>query len=564
VTSEENPGKDFIRSIVSEDVKNRKNDGRVHTRFPPEPTGYLHVGHAKAFILSFSIAEEFGGKCNLRFDDTNPEKEKVEFEESIEEDIRWMGFDWKDRLYYASDYFERLYDFAVELVKKGKAYVDSLSADEIREYRGTLTEPGRDSPFRERTVEENLDLLERMKAGEFDDGAHVLRAKIDMASPNITMRDPTVYRIRKTPHNRTGDAWCIYPMYDFTHCLSDAIEGITHSLCSLEFENNRPLYNWFLGQLDVPSHPRQIEFARLNLNYTVMGKRKLVRLVDSGHVKGWDDPRLPTLAGMRRRGYTPQSIRRFIDRIGVSKVASTVDVALLEHVLRKELNETSPRVMAVLRPLKIVILNYPEGKVEWLEAENNPGDAAAGSRKIPFSRELFIEREDFREDPPRKYYRLAPGREIRLKHAYYIRCEKVIKEGDQVVELHCTYDPDTRGGWSGDGRIVRGTSHWVAAASSLEVEVRLYDHLFAKERPGEDGADFMEELNPKSVEVLTACSVEPSLAEAKPGARYQFLRQGYFCVDPDSTAERLVFNRTVSLVDTWAKIQKKQASEKSP
>ncbi|MBW1708893.1 MAG: glutamine--tRNA ligase/YqeY domain fusion protein [Deltaproteobacteria bacterium] len=557
------PPPNFIRNIISEDLKANKNDGRVVTRFPPEPNGYLHIGHAKSICLNFGLAAENNGICNLRFDDTNPTKEEVEYVESIKEDVRWLGFDWGDRLFYASDYFEQLYDYAVQLIKLGKAYVCSLSADEIREYRGTLTEPGKDSPYRTRSVEENLDLFERMRAGEFEDGAHVLRAKIDMASANLNMRDPTIYRIRHEFHHRTGDKWCIYPMYDYTHCLSDAIEGITHSICTLEFEDHRPLYDWVLDTLKTPCHPQQIEFARLNLTYTIMSKRKLLELVEGGHVSGWDDPRMPTLVGMRRRGYTPESIRNLCERVGVAKRDSVVDIALLEYCVREDLNRRAPRVMAVLRPLRVVIDNYPEGQTEELEFPNHPEDPDMGSRKVPFSRVLYIERDDFREDPPKKFFRLAPGREVRLRYAYYITCvgmEKDEKTGE-VVELHCTYDPQTRGGWAPDGRKVKATLHWVSAADSLEAEVRLYDHLFAKLNPGEekDGADFKTHLNPNSLETLKSCRVEPSLADAAPGGRYQFERLGYFCVDSvDSTKEALVFNRTVSLRDTWAKIEKAQ------
>ncbi|HEC34643.1 MAG TPA: glutamine--tRNA ligase/YqeY domain fusion protein [Chloroflexi bacterium] len=554
-----NPSSNFIRDIVEEDLRTNKYGGRVHTRFPPEPNGYLHIGHAKSICLNFGLAADYGGFCNLRFDDTNPTKEEAEYVESIKEDVRWLGFDWGDRLFYASDYFEQLYEYAVQLIKAGKAYVCDLSADEIREYRGTLTEPGRDSPYRNRSVEENLDLFKRMRAGEFEDGSRVLRAKIDMASPNILMRDPVMYRILRATHHRTGDKWCIYPMYDFTHCLSDSIEGITHSICTLEFENNRPLYDWFLDQLDV-YHPRQIEFARLNLGYTVLSKRKLRELVEGGHVAGWDDPRMPTISGLRRRGYTPEAIRDFCNRIGVAKSNSVVDIALLEHCLREDLNKRAPRVMAVLRPLRVVIDNYPEDQVEWLEAVNNPEDPSMGTRKIPFSRVLYVEREDFREDPPRKYFRLAPGREVRLKHAYLITCVRVTKDRrtGEVVELHCTYDPETRGGEAPDGRRVRGTLHWVSAAHALEAEVRLYGRLFTKENPDDvpEGSDFKANLNPSSLERLTSCRVEPSLAAALPGSHYQFLRQGYFCVDPDSSDGKLVFNRTVPLRDTWAKIER--------
>ncbi len=562
ITADSAPSANFIRSIIASDIKENKNDGRVHTRFPPEPNGYLHIGHAKAISLNFGIASEYeGGLCNLRFDDTNPGKEEVEYTESIKFDVRWLGFDWGDRLFYASDYFETLYDYAVQLIKDGKAYVCSLSAEEIREYRGTLTEPGKNSPYRTRSVEENLDLFERMRAGEFSDGAHVLRAKIDMASPNLNMRDPTIYRIRHVPHHRTGSKWCIYPMYDFAHCLSDSIEGITHSICTLEFENNRPLYDWFLNELKVKCHPQQIEFARLNFSYTVMSKRKLLKLVEEGYVSGWDDPRMPTLGGLRRRGYTPEAIRSFCERIGVSKTNSTVDISLLEHFIREDLNKRSPRVMAVLRPLRVVIDNYPASRVEEIDAVNNPEDPRMGSRRIPFSHVIYIEREDFREHPPKKFFRLSPGREIRLKHAYYIKCVKVVKDEQtgEIIELHCTYDPETKGGWSADGRRVMGTSHWVSAAHSLEVEVRLYDHLFIKENPEEveEGEDFKSNLNPDSLVTLKSCRVEPGLRGAEPGSRYQFLRMGYFCVDSvDSSDERLVFNRTISLRDSWARIEK--------
>ena len=562
-TTDNSPPPNFIRNIIKEDIKSNRFEGRVHTRFPPEPNGYLHIGHAKAIAVNFGLAAEFGGLCNLRFDDTNPIKEEAEYVESMMTDIRWLGFDWGDRLYYASDYFEQLYQFAVQLIKAGKAYVDSLSADEIRAYRGTLTEPGQDSPYRNRSVEENLDLFERMRAGEFEDGAHVLRAKIDMSSGNLNMRDPVLYRILHASHHRTGDAWCIYPMYDFAHGQSDSIEGITHSLCTLEFEDHRPLYDWFLDELGI-YHPRQIEFARLNHNYTVMSKRKLVRLVADGYVNGWDDPRMPTLAGLRRRGYTPEAIRDFAERVGVAKNDSTVDIALLEHCLRQDLNRRAQRVMAVLDPLKVVINNYPEDQVEEMNAVNNPEDPAAGTRKMPFSREIYIERADFMEDPPKKFFRLAPGREVRLMHAYYITCVDVVKDNQgQVVELRCTYDPETRGGDSPDKRKVRGTLHWVSARHALEAEVRLYDHLTTKPDPDdvEEGQDFMANINPNSLEILTACQVEPSLAGAEPGSRYQFLRQGYFVVDPDSTEDRFVFNRTVSLRDTWAKIQKAQRTK---
>ena len=549
---------DFIRARIVDDLANGKNDGRVVTRFPPEPNGYLHIGHAKAFGLNFSVAAEYGGICNLRFDDTNPAKEDVEYEEAIKRDIQWLGFDWEDRLYYASDYYGKLYDHAVELIKKGKAYVDSLSADETREYRGTLTEPGRDSPYRDRSIEENLDLFGRMRDGEFPDGAHVLRAKIDMRSGNLNMRDPTIYRIRHATHYRTGDRWCIYPMYDFTHCLSDSMEGITHSLCSLEFEDHRPLYDWFLDQLDVACHPQQIEFARLNINYTVMSKRKLLRLVEEGHVKGWDDPRMPTLSAMRRAGYPPEAIRNFSDRVGVAKRDSVVDIAQLEHAVRENLNEHSPRVMAVLNPLRVVIDNYPEGKTEEIDAVNNPEDPDAGTRKVPFSGVLYIERDDFMEDPPKKFFRLAPGREVRLRYGYLVTCTGVVKdESGEIVELHCTYDPATRGGTTPDGRRVKATLHWVSAEHALRAEVRLYDRLFSKEDPEADReTDFTTFLNPNSLEIRTDTWIEPSLADAEPGDRVQFERLGYFAVDPDSAPGALVFNRTVTLRDAWAKIRR--------
>jgi glutaminyl-tRNA synthetase len=552
-------GTDFIRTIINEDMKTARFGGRVHTRFPPEPNGYLHIGHAKSICLNFGVAEEYGGLCNLRFDDTNPSKEEVEYVESIQEDVRWLGFDWDDRLFYASDYFEQLYDFAVQLIKKGKAYVCDLSADEIREYRGTLTQPGVESPFRNRSVEENLDLFERMRAGEFEDGSRTLRARIDMASPNITLRDPVLYRILKVPHHRTSDKWCIYPLYDFTHCLSDSIEGITHSLCTLEFENNRALYDWILDELEV-YHPQQIEFARLNLSYTVLSKRKLLQLVQERIVSGWDDPRMPTLSGIRRRGYTPEAIRNFCDQIGVAKANSVIDIALLEHFVRQDLNRRAPRVMGVLRPLKVVIVNYPEGQVEEMEAINNPEDPSAGTRKVPFSRVLYIEQDDFREDPPPKFFRLAPGREIRLRYAYFITCVELVKDEQtgEIVELHCTYDPATRGGDAPDGRKVKATIHWVSASHAVNAEVRLYDRLFNKENPGdtEEGADFKSNLNPDSLEVLDRCIVEPSLKAASPGDIYQFERLGYFCLDPaDAKDGRLVFNRTVTLRDTWAKIE---------
>ena len=550
---------DFIRQIVEEDIRINKYEGRVHTRFPPEPNGYLHIGHATSICLNFGIAADFGGLCNLRFDDTNPIGETIEYVESIKEDIRWLGFDWENRELYASDYFEQLYEYAVKLIKKGVAYVCDLSSDEIREYRGTLTEPGTNSPYRSRTVEENLDLFERIQAGEFPDGSRTLRAKINMASSNLNMRDPVMYRILRATHFRQGNKWCIYPMYDFTHGQSDSIEGVTHSLCSQEFEDHRPLYNWYLDELEI-YHPQQIEFARRNLSYTIMSKRKLIQLVKEGHVNGGDDPRMPTLSGVRKRGYTPEAIRDFCSRIGVTKSDNLVDVAMLEHCIRQDLNKHALRVMAVLRPLKVVIDNYPEEQTEELEATNNPENPNMGSRKIPFSRELYIEREDFMESPSKKYFRLAPGREVRLMHAYYVKCERIVKDEKtgEVLQVHCTYDPETRGGWSENGRKVKGTLHWVSANHSLEAEVRLYNHLFLKENPDdvEDDKDFKSNLNPNSLETLTGCQIEPSLIDANPGNRYQFLRQGYFCVDPDSSSGKPVFNRTVSLRDTWAKIQK--------
>jgi glutaminyl-tRNA synthetase len=552
----------FIREIITEDVQRGKYGGRVHTRFPPEPNGYLHIGHAKAICLNFGIAAEFGGLCNLRFDDTNPTKEEVEYVESIKADVRWLGFDWEDRLFYASDYFEQLYQYAVQLIKAGKAYVDSLSAEDIRATRGTATGAGQESPYRHRSVEENLDLFARMRRGEFAEGTHVLRAKIDMASPNVLMRDPVMYRILQVSHHRTGDTWCLYPMYDYAHCVSDSLEGITHSLCTLEFEDHRPLYDWFLDALGI-YHPQQIEFARLSINYTVLSKRRLLTLVEQGHVTGWDDPRMPTLSALRRRGYTPEAIRTFCERIGVAKRNSVVDVALLEHCLREDLNRRAPRVMGVLRPLRVVLVNYPEDQAEELEAVNNPEDPRMGTRKVPFSRVLYIERDDFREDPPKQFFRLAPGREVRLRYAYLITCVGVVKDDrtGEVVELHCTYDPATRGGDAPDGRKVRATLHWVSAAHALEAEVRLYEHLFAKADPSDDqeGIDFTASLNPQSLEVLTSCRVEPSLADAVPGDRYQFERLGYFCVDSvDAAPGALVFNRTVTLRDTWARIEQAQ------
>jgi glutaminyl-tRNA synthetase len=551
--------KDFIRAMIDEDLESGRYGRHVHTRFPPEPNGYLHIGHAKSICLNFGVASEYGGLCNLRFDDTNPSKEEAEYVESIKADVRWLGFDWDDRLYYASDYFERLYDYAVRLIGAGKAYVCDLSADQIREYRGTLTEPGRESPFRGRPLEENLDLFGRMRRGEFEDGSRTLRARIDMASGNLNMRDPVMYRIQRTSHHRTGDSWCIYPMYDFAHCISDAIEGITHSLCTLEFEDHRPLYDWFLDELKTECHPRQLEFARLNLSHTVLSKRKLIQLVREGHVSGWDDPRMPSLSGLRRRGYTPESLRNFCDRIGVAKRDSTVDMALLEHCVREDLNKSAPRVMAVLNPLRVVIVNYPEDRVEELDAVNNPEDPGMGSRKVPFSRVLYIERDDYRENPPRKFYRLSPGREVRLRYAYYVTCVDAIKDEKtgEVTELRCTYDPETRGGDAPDGRKVKATLHWVSARHAIESEVRLYDHLLTDvgEEENED-RDFRSFLNPHSLEVLTSCRLEPGLAGAAPGRRYQFERLGYFTVDPDSSAGKMVFNRTVSLKDTWARIEK--------
>jgi glutaminyl-tRNA synthetase len=546
---------DFIRTIVTEDRAAGRNDGRVVTRFPPEPNGYLHIGHAKSICLNFGVAREFGGTCNLRFDDTNPTKEDVEYVESIEEDVRWLGFDWAG-LYFASDYFEQLYEYAVHLIRRGLAYVDSQSADEMRQNRGTLTAPGVNSPYRDRTVEENLDLFARMRAGEFEDGSHVLRAKIDMASPNINMRDPVLYRIRHAHHHRTGNAWCIYPMYDFAHPPSDAIEHITHSLCTLEYEDHRPLYDWVIENLPVPSRPRQIEFARLNLTYTVMSKRRLLELVQEGRVNGWDDPRMPTLVGMRRRGYTPEAIRVFCERIGVAKRENVVDVALLEHAVREDLNRRAPRVMGVLKPLRVVIENYPEGQVEEVDVVNNPEDASAGTRKVPFSRVLYIEQDDFREDPPKKFFRLAPGREVRLRCAYFITCTDVVKDPatGQVTELRCTYDPATRGGDPPDGRKVKATLHWVSAAHAVTAEVRLYDRLFKVEEPGAAG-DYRDDLNPESLQVIADARVEPSAAAAPPGMRFQFERLGYFAVDPDSRPERPVFNRTVTLKDAWARIE---------
>ena len=559
---EKGPAANFIAAIVSADIRANKNDGRVMTRFPPEPNGYLHIGHAKSICLNFGLAQDFNGVCNLRFDDTNPTKEEQQYIDSIKEDVRWLGFDWQERLYFASDYFEKFYEFALFLIKKGRAYVDSLSAEEIREHRGTLTQAGRESPYRQRSVAENLDLFARMKAGEFTDGTHVLRAKINMASGNLNMRDPVMYRILHASHHRTGDAWCIYPMYDFAHGQSDSIEGITHSICTLEFEDHRPLYDWFIDELELACHPQQIEFARLNLTYTIMSKRKLVRLVSEGHVQDWDDPRLPTISGLRRRGFTPEAIRDFCERIGVAKKDSTVDMALLEHCLREDLNKRAPRVMAVLKPLKVVLENYPEGQVEELDAVNNPEDPAAGSRKVPFARELYIEQDDFMEEPFKKFFRLAPGREVRLRYGYFITCTGIKKDDvtGEILELRCTYDPATRGGNAPDGRKVKATLHWVSAQHSLPAEVRLYSHLFTRENPAaaEEGEDFTTYINSESLEILSGCQLEPNLADAQPESIYQFERLGYFCADRhDCTEGRLVFNRSVTLRDAWAKIQKK-------
>ena len=555
----------FIREAIQADLQSGRYD-HVSTRFPPEPNGYLHIGHAKAFSIDFGMARDFGGKCNLRFDDTNPVKEDVEYVESIKEDIHWLGFDWEDRLFFASDYFEQLYEFAIKLIKKGKAYVDDLTAEQISEYRGTLTEPGKNSPYRERTIEESLDLFERMREGEFPDGARVLRAKIDMAAGNMNMRDPVMYRIKHATHHRTGDAWCIYPMYDFAHGQSDSIEGVTHSLCSLEYEDHRPLYNWFLDELDI-FHPRQIEFGRFNLTYTVMSKRMLLQLVQDGYVRGWDDPRMPTLSAMRRRGFPPEVILRFLEAVGVPHHNNLVDIALLESMLRDHLNISTPRVMVVMQPLKIIIDNYPVGQVEELEAVNNPEDVNAGTRKISFSRQIYIDRNDFREDPPKKYFRLAPGREVRLRYGYFITCVDVVKDSQtgEITELHCTYDPATRGGYAPDGRKVQGTLHWVSAESAVDVQVRVYDRLFTKADLSdlEEGEGFLDYVNPDSLHIFDHCKAEASLASAIPANRYQFEREGYFVVDPESTPQHLVFNRIVPLRDTWAKIeeaQKKPAS----
>lgn len=552
-TPPEKANRDFIREIVDHDLATGKHQTIV-TRFPPEPNGYLHIGHAKSICLNFGIAEEFGGRCHLRFDDTNPEKEAQEYVDAIMKDVRWLGFDWGDNLFYASDYYEKFYEYALELIGKGLAYVDSLSPDEMREYRGTPTQAGKNSPYRDRSVEENLDLFKRMRAGEFADGAHVLRAKIDMASPNLVMRDPTLYRIRRAHHQRTGDQWCIYPMYDYAHPISDALEGITHSICTLEFEHHRPLYDWVLDHISIPCHPRQIEFARLGLNYTMMSKRYLLALVNRGVVSGWDDPRMPTISGMRRRGYTAASIRNFASAVGVTKANSMAEYQQLEYYVREDLNQSAPRVMAVLRPLKVVIENYPEGQVEWFEAENNPEDPTAGTRQVPFSRVIYVEQDDYKEEAPKKWFRLAPGKEVRLKHAYYITAKEAIKDADgNVVELRCTYDPESKGGGTPDGRVVKGTLQWVSAEHAISTEVRLYESLFSVPVPTGDDS----ELNPNSLEVLTESKAEPSLKDAKPGDRFQFLRMGYFCMDPDSTGDKLVFNRAVTLKDSWAKLEKK-------
>jgi glutaminyl-tRNA synthetase len=549
----------FVRDIILEDLKTNKYGGRVHTRFPPEPNGYLHVGHAKSINLNFGLAAEFGGKCNLRFDDTNPEKEETEYVDSIIEDVKWLGGDFEDRIFYASDYFQQLYEWAVQLIKAGQAYVCDLTAEQVREQRGTLTEPGQESPYRNRSVEENLDLFERMRAGEFPDGSRTLRAKIDMASKNLNLRDPIMYRILHAEHHRTGNQWCIYPMYDFAHGQSDAIEHITHSICTLEFEDHRPLYDWYIEQLGI-YHPQQIEFDRLNLTYTMMSKRKLLKLVRDKYVTGWDDARMPTISGMRRRGYTPEALRSFSNRLGVSKTNGTTELSLLEYFVREDLNKRALRVMGVLRPLQVVIDNYPEGQVEQMEAVNNPEDPSAGTRTVPFSKVLYIEQEDFREDPPKQYYRLSPGREVRLRYGYFITCTSVVKNDQgEVVEVHCTYDPATRGGDSPDGRKVKSTIHWVSASHAVDAEVRLYETLFTQESPDdvEEGGEFTDNLNPNSLEVLINCKLEPSLAGAAPGSRYQFERLGYFCVDRDSTPQKLVLNRTVALRDAWAKIEKK-------
>jgi glutaminyl-tRNA synthetase len=547
----------FIHTIIEEDLRNASSDKKVHTRFPPEPNGYLHIGHAKSITLNFTTAAKFAGSCNLRFDDTNPCKEEAEYVESIKKDVRWLGFDWQDRLFYASDYFEKLYCYAQELIKKNKAYVCHLNVEEVRNTRGTLTKPGINSPYRDRSIEENLDLFKQMRLGKFSEGECTLRAKIDMSSPNLTMRDPALYRIRHQKHHRTKESWCIYPMYDFAHCLCDSLEGITHSICTLEFENHRPLYDWILNELELSSHPRQIEFARLNLTYTIMSKRKLQILVEERQVTAWDDPRMPTLSGLRRRGYTPAAIGNFCERIGVNKMNSVVDFSLLEHFIREDLNQSSKRVMAVLRPLKVTITNYPDGKIEELEAINNPEDDSAGSRLIPFCKDLYIEHDDFRLEAPRKFFRLSPGKEVRLKHAYYITCQETVKDAEgNVVELLCTYDPQSRGGGTSDNRKVKGTLHWVSQPHAIPAQVRLYQPLFLKPVPGETTGNFLDDINPNSAQTLENCQIEPSLSTAKAGEKFQFLRQGYFCLDPDSTKDNLIFNRTVSLKDSWAKIER--------
>jgi glutaminyl-tRNA synthetase len=557
---------DFIRTIIRQDNQTGKFDGRVHTRFPPEPNGYLHIGHAKSIVLNFGIAQDFSGLCNLRFDDTNPSKEDIEYVDSIIADVRWLGYDWGERLFYASDYFDQLYHYALQLIEMGKAYVDDLNQEEIREYRGTLTEKGKDSPYRNRTIVENLELFERMRLGDFDEGTRVLRLKIDMQSPNLNLRDPVIYRIKKASHHRTGDKWCIYPMYDYTHCISDSIEGITHSICTLEFEDHRPLYDWVLDALDI-YHPQQIEFARLNLSYTIMSKRRLLELVNGGYVSGWDDPRMPTISGLRRRGVTPEAIRNFCDRIGVAKNDSIIDIALLEHCIREDQNKRAQRVMAVLQPLKVVIDNYPEGQVEMMECVNNPENPDTGTRQVPFSHELYIEQDDFRETPPPKYHRLSPGKEVRLRYAYFIKCVGVVKDPHtgEVTEIHCTYDPQTKGGFAADGRKVKATIHWVSAEHAVDSEVRQYDRLFTQENPMDtpQGGDWKDSLNPVSLELLNGCKLEPSLASARPGERFQFERLGYFCVDnQDSLTGKPVFNRTVTLRDTWAKIEQKQNKQR--
>lgn len=554
--------KDFIRTIIDEDIKNGKNGGKVLTRFPPEPNGYLHIGHTKAIVTNFSIASEYEGKCNLRFDDTNPEKEETEYVDSIKEDIKWLGFDWEDRLYYASDYFDKLYEYAIQLIKDKKAYVCHLTPEEVREYRGTLTEAGKNSPYRDRSVEENLELFEKMKNGEFKDGECTLRTKIDMASPNLNLRDPAIYRIKHAHHHRTGDKWCIYPMYDYTHCLSDALEGITHSLCSLEFENHRPLYDWYLDELKTKSHPQQIEFARLNITNVVMSKRKLRALVEGNHVNGWDDPRMPTIAGMRRKGVPSKAIVNFCKKVGLGKRENMVEMALFDFCVREELNITSPRIMGVLDPIKVVIDNYPEDKVEEVDAPYHPTDESYGTREVPFSKVLYIEKEDFMEEPPKKFFRLAPGREVRLRYGYFIKCESVVKdEAGNIVEVHCTYDPETKGGSAPDGRKVKATLHWVSEKHAIKAEARLYDVLFSKENPEED-ENFIDNLNPHSLKTIE-CYVEPSLGTTKPGDKFQFERKGYFCTDIDSTSEKLIFNRTATLRDAWAKIQKKAKPKKA-